>query len=171
LGRRSRKRSALGETGAGAPASPGATVKPPSRSEQKNAEARARLVPLAPGERPGAVTVAAVVAAIVALANPIAYAAGLQIRGQQPAIGGILVLSLIMGACALGLWFARYWAVLGFEAFLGLTIVYAAVSLMVAATIKAAVLCVAIIGLGGLLFWKLVRAMARIQMPERRPSP
>ena len=29
---------------------------------------------------------------------------------------------------------------------------------------------VAIVGLGGWLFWKLVRVMARIQMPRPRPG-
>jgi len=32
-------------------------------------------------------------------------------------------------------------------------------------------LTVSIIVLGGFLFWKLIRAMARIQMPERSPRP
>jgi anti-sigma-K factor RskA len=58
--------------------------KPPSRSEQRNAEARAKLEPLAPGERPGAVTVAAVVALVLGVGNLIAYAAGLTIEGKRP---------------------------------------------------------------------------------------
>jgi uncharacterized iron-regulated membrane protein len=42
---------------------------------------------------------------------------------------------------------------------------------MVASNVAAAVFCLAIIGLGGWLFWKLVRALARLQMPERRARP
>jgi hypothetical protein len=113
--------------------------------------------------------VGAVIAALIAVGNVVAYAAGLKIRGHAAGLGGILVLGALMVACAYGMWRARYWAVLGFEALLALTIVYAALSLAVARSLKGAVICLAIIGPGGYLFWKLVRAMARIQMPERRP--
>ena len=60
-------------------------------------------------------------------------------------------------------------AVLGFEALLGLSIVVAALSLVVASNAAAVVLCLGIVALAGPLFWKLIRAMARIQMPDRRP--
>jgi hypothetical protein len=59
--------------------------------------------------------------------------------------------------------------VLGFEALLGITVAIAALSLLVASNLAAVALCVVIIGLGGWLFWKLVRVMARLQAPERRP--
>jgi hypothetical protein len=68
------------------------------------------------------------------------------------------------------MWTVRYWAVLGFEALLGFQIAVAALSLLVASNWWAALLCVAVIGLAGWLFWKLIRAMARIQMPDR-PHP
>ena len=42
--------------------------------------------------------------------------------------------------------------------------------LAVASNVLAVVLCVAVIVPGGFLFWKLIRAMARIQMPTRRPT-
>jgi hypothetical protein len=67
------------------------------------------------------------------------------------------------------MWHRRYWAVLGFEALLGITVAIAALSLLVASNLAAVALCVVIIGLGGWLFWKLVRVMARLQAPERRP--
>ena len=54
---------------------------------------------------------------------------------------------------------------------LALTVVYAALSLAVASSWGAVVLCLALIGLGGWLFWKLVRVMARIQMPGRAARP
>jgi hypothetical protein len=59
--------------------------------------------------------------------------------------------------------------VLGFEALLGITVAIAALSLLVASNLAAVALCLVIIGLGGWLFWKLVRVMARLQAPERRP--
>jgi hypothetical protein len=142
-----------------------------SRSDARAAEARASLEPLAPTERPLAVTISAVVALVIAVANVGAYLAGLDVRGQRPGIGGILVLSGLMAACAVGLWRMRYWAVLGFEAMLALTVVYAALSLTVASSGRAVVLCVALVGLGGWLFYKLVRIMARLQMPTRAPRP
>jgi hypothetical protein len=61
--------------------------------------------------------------------------------------------------------------VLGFQALLGLSILLAALALMVASGVLEAVVCLAIIGLGGWLFWKLIRALARLQMPERHAKP
>jgi hypothetical protein len=65
------------------------------------------------------------------------------------------------------MWHSRYWAVLGFQALLGLAILVFALLLAVASNVLAVVLCLAVIGPGGFLFWKLIRAMARIQMPTR----
>jgi uncharacterized membrane protein len=80
---------------------------------------------------------------------------------------------VILLMAAVGMWRGRYWAVLGFQALLALTIIYAALSLTVAANLAAALLCAGVIGLAGFLFYKLVRAMARIQMPrgEMRREP
>ena len=73
-----------------------------------------------------------------------------------------------MVVAAVGLWRRQYWAVLGFEVILGITIAIAAVSLMVAANVLAVVVCVTVVGLGGWLFWKLVRVMGRLQVPAPR---
>jgi hypothetical protein len=61
----------------------------------------------------------------------------------------------------------RYWAVLGFEGLLAFQVLVASLALILARTLLAAVACVAAIALGGLLFWKLVRVMGRIQAGER----
>jgi hypothetical protein len=74
-----------------------------------------------------------------------------------------------MAVAAVGMWRCRYWAVLGFEALLGIAIAFAALSLMVASNVTAVLLCVAIIAVAAPLFWFLIRAMARIQLPARRP--
>ena len=144
--------------------------KPPSRSEQRNAEARAKLEPLAPGERPGAVTVAAVVALVLGVGNVIAYAAGLTIDGKRPSLFSIAVPSAIMLVAGIGMWRAKYWAVLGFEALLAIAVIFAGVSLMVASNATAVALCLAIIAGAGTLFWFLIRVMARIQLPSRHPG-
>jgi hypothetical protein len=179
LGRRSRKRGRPAPAAAKAPTAKAPAAKAPpsgplaparSRSEERNAAARARLEPLAPGERPDSVTVAAVVAVGLAVANVVLWAAGVEVRGQHTSALGVVAFAVLMLVTAAGLWRARYWAVLGFEALLALTILIAALSLTVASNLAAVVLCVGIIAAAGPLFWKLVRAMARIQMPERRPG-
>lgn len=144
-----------------------AVQRPPSRSEQRNAEARAALVPLAEGERPGAVTVAAIVAATLGLTNLGLYLAGMEIDGERPQIFGVLVFSGLLLAAAWGMWRVRYWAVLGMQALLGLLIVILSLVLFTARDVWGVLLLLAIILPAGTLFWFLVKAMARIQMPRR----
>jgi hypothetical protein len=160
LGRRSRKRSVAPQTRA-------AMGDRYARSRERDEAARQALEPLPPGERPRAVTVGAIVAVALGIANVALYAAGVDVRGAKPGVGGVLLFAGLMGATAYGMWRARYWAVLGFEALLGVTLLIAGLSLAVASNVLAVVLCLGILGLGGWLFWKLVKAMARIQMPER----
>jgi hypothetical protein len=53
------------------------------------------------------------------------------------------------------------------QTLLAITIIFAALGLVTATDAWAALVLVAIICAGGALFWFLVKAMARIQMPER----
>jgi hypothetical protein len=159
LGRRSRKRSAVTESGE--------ISRGYARGRERDEAIRASLEPVEPGTRPGAVTVAAFVAVALGVANIVLWLAGVDVRGAKPGAGGVILFAALMFAAAWGMWRARYWAVLGFEALLGVTILIAALSLAVASNVTAVVLCLGIAGLGGWLFWKLVRAMARIQMPSR----
>ncbi len=138
-----------------------------ARSRAKSDAARAALKPLAPGERPGAVTVAAVLAASIAVANLVLFAAGVEVRGQEPQAFGVVLFAILMGLGAFFMWRGRYWAVLGFQALLGISIAISALSLLVATNLQGAVLSLTVMLAGGTLFWFLVRAMARIQMPER----
>jgi hypothetical protein len=57
--------------------------------------------------------------------------------------------------------------VLGMQTVLALTILSAFLALVNAGNVLAVVLVIAIVASAGTLFWYLVRAMARIQMPER----
>ena len=143
-----------------------ASPRPPSRSEQKNAQARAALTPLEPGERPGAVTVAAVVAALLGLSNLGLYIAGVDIRGEDANAGALLFGGLMLTA-AWGMLKVRYWAVLGMQALLGLVIIVFSLFAMTAASVWALLLALAVVGSAGTLFWSMVKAMARIQMPTR----
>ena len=139
-----------------------------ARGEARNEAIRQSLEPLAPGERPGAVTVAAIVAVVLLVANVALWAAGVEVSGREPSAGSMVLQGVVLLVAAVGMWQAKYWAVLGFQALLGLSILLAALALMVASGVGEALFCLAIIGLGGWLFWKLVRALARLQMPERR---
>jgi hypothetical protein len=141
-----------------------------SRSELKNAAARERLTPLEEGERPLAVTIGAVATSLVILANVVAYAAGVDVQGKRPAFVGFVLFCGLMGAMVWGLWHARYWAVLGLEALLGILILVVCLVALVASTALDVVICVAIVIPAGALFWFLIKAMARIQMPERPGS-
>jgi hypothetical protein len=134
-----------------------------SRSEKRNQALRESLEPLAPGERPRAVTVGAFVALASAPANAV-YAI---VTAEGAARIGPLVLSVLLLAMAWGMWRARYWAVLGMQALLGLTIVLVAVNVFTFAGPLQAVVGVAVIVPCGVLFWFLVKALARIQMPSR----
>lgn len=159
---------ANGRPDAVAPGEPGpqAMARGYARQRAKDDAARAALEPLAPGERPRAVTVGAIVAAVAAVANAVALALGYEAgEGQKVAttVMGTVVLTIV----AVGMWRSRYWAVLGMQTLLALTIIVAALALLTAVNVLAAVLVLAIIAAAGTLFWFLVKAMARIQMPER----
>jgi hypothetical protein len=65
------------------------------------------------------------------------------------------------------MWRRAYWAVLGFQALLALSVITASLALLVASNVEAVVRSVVIIGAAGTLFWFLIRAMARLQMPTR----
>jgi len=169
VGQRSRKRRGRA-TGAG-PRPPGADrqAPSPSRAQLRDEQARAALTPLGADERPRALVVAAVLAVALGLGNPIAYLLGIKVQGKVPPAPGVLVFSALMAVAAGNMWRRRDWAVLGFQALLALIVVTCSLSLVQATNVKGLVVCLAIIGLCGWLFWKLVGAMARIQMPSRRP--
>jgi hypothetical protein len=138
-----------------------------SRSQRRDAEARAALTPLAPGERPPVIVASALVAAGLALGNLIAYLAGDKIGGSRPAGSGIIVFSALMLACAVGLWRLWYGAVLGFMALLAIIVTIFALLLIEASNLLGVVVAVLVIAVAGYLFFKLVRVLSRIQMPKR----
>jgi hypothetical protein len=139
-----------------------------ARGRARDEAAREKLEPLAPDERPLAVTLAAILAALLGLANVVLVVAGYEVDSGG-STAGALIFAAVMAAAAIGMWQCRYWAVLGFEALLGIAIVFSALSLMVASNVTAVLLCVAIVAIASPLFWFLIRAMARIQLPSRRP--
>jgi hypothetical protein len=137
-----------------------------TRSQRRDAQVRAGLTPIAPGERPGAIVASAIVAGLLGAGNLIAYAAGVKIGGKHPAPGGIVVFSALMIACAIGMWRLWYGAVLGFMALLAIIATIFALLLIEASNVLGLVVALAVIAGAGYLFFKLVRVLSRIQMPR-----
>ena len=139
-----------------------------ARAEQRNQKVRENLPPLAEGERPLVVTIAAGLAAAIAVSILVGYIAGLEVDGEQPRLAQALAPALLMGIMAWGMWRARYWAVLGFQLLLVFLIFSAVFGLAVqAANIGQVVATLGLLAVSGTFFYFMVKAMARIQMPTR----
>ncbi len=139
------------------------------RSEERDAEARAQLKPLAEGERPAAVTAGAVVSALLAIVftvSAVLAVAGVEVGGRDPESVPIAFFAAVLWLMAWGMYRARYWAVLGFQMILVLTMLASALGLVQVATVLQALGTTVLLLGSGLLFYFLIRAMARIQMPE-----
>jgi hypothetical protein len=136
--------------------------------QSKDDIAREQLVPLEEGERPRAVTVGAIVAALLGLSNIVGLIAGIEVGGDKPQAGAVILPTALMFAAAIGMWYARYWAVLGFQTILAFLIVLLSVLLVKAETVVQVLLLVVVIGAAGTMFWSLVKSLARIQMPSSR---
>jgi hypothetical protein len=160
----------------GAPASPkpepseGFAERMARRSEERNAEARARLEPLAEGERPLVVTIGAVVSALLALSVIFGAAIGAEVNGEKANAAQVVVPVLLMGAMAWGMWRARYWAVLGFMTVLLILILVCSLGLVTATGVLQALGNAAVVAIAGTLFFFTIKALARIQMPASRRS-
>ena len=139
------------------------------RTEEKNRAAREALEPLGETERPTVTTVGAVISALVAVSILIGYAAGVEVNGERPNIVQSLAPAILFAVMAWGMWRARYWAVLGFQTVLALILLSATLLLVGASSVGQAIINVLLIAGCGALFWFNVKAMARIQMPERAP--
>jgi hypothetical protein len=137
-----------------------------ARGEAKNAAARAALQPLAAGERPLAVTVAAIAAMVLAVGNAAAYLASNGGGDTSQKVRQLVLICGVLVIASIGMWLRKYWAVLGFQTILGLQIIAYCLALTRIDSVVVAAIFVAIIAASGVLFWFLIRAMARIQMPE-----
>jgi hypothetical protein len=140
----------------------------PTRRSERDEQARAALTPLAEGERPAALWVAVAVASLLAVAIAVGVLTDHDLHRHGGSIPGGTFLVVVMVALAAGMYRRRYWAALGFEGLLAFQILVTSLALIVASTVLAAAVCLLSIGLGGWLFWKLVRVMGRIQAQDRR---
>jgi hypothetical protein len=147
---------------AGAPA---AARRP--RGAARDEQIRAALAPLSPGEWPIALRVAIVVCVVLAVAVIVGAASVHDLSRHGGSLPGAALLAVVLALLAQGMFRHRYWAVLSFEALLAFQIIVTSLALVVASTIPAALICAVSVGLGGWLFWKLVRVMGRLQASER----
>jgi hypothetical protein len=158
------ERTTDGEPISSAPPGEPAPAVPPSRVDL----ARATLEPLREGERPPALLVAIAVAALLALGVIIGTLTVHGLSRHGGSLLGGLFLACVLALLAQGMYRRHYWAVLGFEALLAFQILVTSLALVVASTVFAAAVCLLSVLLAGLLFWKLVRVMGRIQAQDRR---
>ncbi len=130
-------------------------------------QARAGLEPLGE-ERPVALLAAVAVSVLLALGVIVGAATVHDLSRRGGSLPGAIFLALVLASLGGGMYRRRYWAVLSFEALLAFQVIVTSLALVVASTITAAAVCAVSVGLGGWLFWKLVRVMGRIQAQERR---
>jgi hypothetical protein len=153
-------------TGDGSPHAPDELAR---RAEARNQAAREALEPLEEGERPLVVTLGSGVSALICVSTLVAYAAGAEVDGERPNVAQVLAPAVLMGVMAWGMWRARYWAVLGFQVVLLFLIIAATLGLVQATSAAQVAGTVAVIGIAGTFFYFMVKALARIQMPDRQP--
>jgi hypothetical protein len=178
--RRKRKGRGAGREAGAAPNGAGAGAHRPTprermeagyaKAEVRNQAAREALEPLAEGERPTVVTVSAILSALVAVSIVVTFAAGVKVNGSTPKVSAVIAPALILGVLAWGMWRARYWAVVCFQVVLVFLIFTSVYGLMVIATsVGEFAVSTGLLVVSGVLFWMMVKAMARIQMLERMP--
>ncbi len=139
-----------------------------ARTEAQNAAARAKLEPLAPGERPWPLQVAVAVAGLAAFINLIAYLAGAPLHGSKVSASELLAFVVVALILAVGMWRRSAAAVLLFMALLAIIVVLFSLFLIEASNLLGVIVPLLFIGGGGFLFWKLVRVLGRIQAPQSR---
>ncbi len=139
-----------------------------SRSELKNELARERLEPLAEGERPLVVTLGAIVSMLIAAVTVGAWIVGAEVDGERPNPVQVFAPAILFAVMGWGMWRARYWAVLGFQAVMAILMVGAFLALIAATSVVGAVAPLVVLAVAGVFFWFTVKGLARIQMPERR---
>jgi hypothetical protein len=138
-------------------------------STQRRSSRRAppELEPLREDERPVALLVAIVVCAALSVAVIASAITVKDLSRHGGSLPGALFIAVVLASLAMGMYRRRYWAVLGFEALLAFQIIVTSLALVVASSAIAAISCVVSVVLGGWLFWKLVRVLARISAGER----
>lgn len=119
-----------------------------------------------PKQRPRAITIGAIVALLIAVANAVAAFLGGTGGGRSSIPFTVLQCGLLL-AVAVGMWKMRYWAVLGLQTVLAIQIILSLLFLAKATNPLAIAAFVAVIAASAALFWSLVRALPRVGLPDR----
>ncbi|MEA2151858.1 MAG: hypothetical protein QOI18_91 [Solirubrobacteraceae bacterium] len=135
---------------------------------QREEQIRQALRPLGEHEQPVALIVAIGACIVLAIAVIAGAASIHDLSRHGGSLPGAALLAVVLALLAQGMYRHRYWAVLSFEALLAFQIIVTSLALVVASTIVAGAICLLSVGLGGWLFWKLVRVMGRLQVQDRR---
>ncbi len=135
-----------------------------SRGEARDELLRAELEPLAPGERPTPLLIATGAAAVLAVAVLVGATTQHDLSAHGGSLAGGFFLAGVLAFLAGGMYNRRYWAVLSFEALIAFQIIVSCLALTVVSSLLVALVLLVVVGLGGWLFWKLVRVMGRIQV-------
>jgi hypothetical protein len=109
--------------------------------------------------------VAVAVAVLLGLANLVLAVTGHSGKGGA---GTLIVYCLLMFAAAYGMWTKRYLAVLLFQILLAVLVVFFFLFLLRASSAGDVGISLGVILPAGWLFWKLVRVLARLQVPPDR---
>jgi hypothetical protein len=81
----------------------------------------------------------------------------------------LALIAVVLTMMAAGMWRARYWAVLGFQMLLVLFLLAGVAGLVSATSVPQVIGTVLLVGVSLAFFLFMVKAMARIQMPDRLP--
>jgi thiamine-phosphate pyrophosphorylase len=140
---------------------PGAR-RPRKSSEERTAEIQATLEPIPAGERPLPLVVATATALLLGAVNLVLALTGHSGNGGA---GTLLVYCALMFAAAYGMWTKKYVAVLLFQILLSILVVFFFLFLLRASSVGDVAISLAVMLPAGALFWKLVRVLARLQIP------
>ncbi|MGH2842852.1 MAG: hypothetical protein ACRDKL_04615, partial [Solirubrobacteraceae bacterium] len=108
---------------------------------------------------------AAGLAALAGIGNLIAFAAGATVDGSHLPGGEVGAFALIAFILAAGMWQQSAAALLGFMAVLAVIVLMFSLFLVEASNLFGVLVPLLFIGVGGSLFWKLIRVLGRIQAP------
>lgn len=138
-----------------------------TRAEQRDAELRAKLVPLAHGERPRAIVVCIVLCVLIAAGNLVLWAAGWEVRGQQLNAAAAIVPAVLFAWLAYGLWRTTLLAIAAMQVVLAVTTIFATGALLVSSDLRSVLLSLLVMIACAVLFWPLIRLNARAGLRDR----